>query len=295
MKLVLQINLYRRMQERNFIFLLATTLLLTFFFSIKGVAQGNLLITPRRIIFEGQKRMQELNLANSGKDTSRYLISFMEIRMKEDGTFEQITQPDSGQNFASNYLRIFPRNIVLAPGEAQVVKLQLIKTNQLVSGEYRSHIYFRSVPAPKPLGEKVPETDSTGISVTLVPVFGLTIPVIIKAGELSVNVRISDLAMTTGENMQPELNVVFYRNGNASVYGDLTVEYISPQGKTTSVGVINGIAVYTPLPSRKMRVILSKIPGIDYKTGKLHVIYTTSSERKDAKAVEIAAADLDLF
>lgn len=295
MKLVLQMNLYRRRQERCVIFLFAMTLLLTLFFSIKGVAQGNLLITPRRIIFEGQKRMQELNLANSGKDTARYLISFMEIRMNEDGTFEQINQPDSGQNFASNYLRIFPRNIVLAPGEAQVVKLQLIKTNQLVSGEYRSHIYFRSVPAPKPLGEKVPETDSAGIIVTLVPVFGLTIPVIIKVGEPSVNVRIADLSMTTGEDMQPQLNVVFYRNGNASVYGDLTVEYISPQGKTTSVGVINGIAVYTPLLRRKISVALNKTSGIDYKTGKLHVTYTTSSERKDAKAVEIATADLDLF
>ena len=62
------------------------------------MAQGNLMLLPRRVIFEGAKRYEELNLANNGKDTARYVISLMHVRMKEDGGFEEISQPDSGEN-----------------------------------------------------------------------------------------------------------------------------------------------------------------------------------------------------
>jgi P pilus assembly chaperone PapD len=112
-------------------------------------AQGNLLITPMRVVFEGQKKIQELNLANTGNDTARYMISLIEIRMNSNGTFERISEPDSGQLFASKFLRFFPRSVILAPGEAQLIKVQLTKTGQLRDGEYRSHIYFRAVPDTK--------------------------------------------------------------------------------------------------------------------------------------------------
>ena len=42
--------------------------------STKIMAQGNLLLTPRRVVFEGAKKSMDLNLANTGKDTARYVI-----------------------------------------------------------------------------------------------------------------------------------------------------------------------------------------------------------------------------
>ena len=126
--------------------------LLLLFFGPQLYAQGNLLVAPRRLIFDGSKKYQEINLANVGTDTATYMISVMDIRMKEDGSFEQITEPDSGQNFAGKYLRFYPRKVILAPNESQVIKIQLVKTNELSTGEYRSHLYFRSEPNVRPLG-----------------------------------------------------------------------------------------------------------------------------------------------
>ncbi len=119
-------------------------------------AQGNLLVTPRRIVFDGSGRIRELNLANIGQDTARFLISLMEIRMKEDGSFEQITVPDSGQQFASSHLRLYPRSVSIPPGESQMVKVQLTKTDELTAGEYRSHVYVRAVPVQAPLRTPTP-------------------------------------------------------------------------------------------------------------------------------------------
>ena len=60
-------------------------------FLLKATAQGNLLVTPKRVVFEGLKRSEELNLANVGSDTATYMISFIQIRMKVDGYVETIT------------------------------------------------------------------------------------------------------------------------------------------------------------------------------------------------------------
>jgi len=257
--------------------------------AIPVMAQGNLLITPRRVVFEGNKRSEELNLANTGKDTAKYNVSILEYRMREDGSFEEISQPDPEQKFADKYLRFFPRVVVLAPNEAQVVKIQVTKANELEPGEYRSHVYFRAVPDTKPLGEGEIKKDSTAISVRLVPIFGITIPVIIRVGESNTKVTLTDLSYVQVNDTTPRLKLVFNRTGNMSVYGDLTVEYISPQGKITPAGSVKGIAVYTPNPLRRFQMDLDKTSGINYHTGKLQVIFSTQS---DLRPVQLANAEL---
>lgn len=253
---------------------------------LKVSAQGNLLITPRRIVFEGNMKTAELNLANTGKDTARYNVSIVQYRMKEDGSFEEITQPDPGQNFADKYIRFFPRSVTLAPNEAQVVKMQLTKTNLLTPGEYRSHVYFRSVPKERALGEEEPPSDSTGISVRLVPIFGITIPVIIRVGESDTKVNLTDLSLDMSNDTLPRLKFTFNRTGNMSVYGDIAVLHTSPSGKTTEVGIVKGIAVYTPNSLRRFQMDLKKPDGVDFHQGKLSIAFSTQSDSKPQRLTE---------
>jgi len=245
-------------------------------------AQGNLLITPRRVVFDGSDRSFDLNLANTGKDTSTYAISIVQIRMNEDGSFENITEPDPDQRFADRYIRYFPRSVTLGPSETQVIKLQLIRSNELQEGEYRSHMYFRSVPRKKPLGTEEEIRDTTTISVRLTPVFGITIPVIIRKGTSTASVKLSDLNLEINENSEPVISFVFNRTGNMSVYGNILVEHISPQGSVTRAGVLNGVAVYTPNKVRRLRFNLINT-GIDYTKGKLRVTYSSSSDVKPVR------------
>jgi P pilus assembly chaperone PapD len=253
----------------------------------KANAQGNLLVTPKRVVFEGQKRSEELNIANTGKDTATYIISFIQIRMTSDGQVQQITEPDSAQNFADKYLRFFPRRITLAPNEAQTVKVQIIRTNEITPGEYRSHLYFRAIPNDKPLGDKEPENDNS-ISVKLVPIFGISLPVIIRAGETTAQLHFSDVSVNTEKN--PVLKMTFNRTGNMSVYGDISAEYISPSGKTTKIGVAKGVAVYTPNTTRNFNLQLENKPEIDYHQGKIHLVFTDQS----AKPVKLAEDEITL-
>ncbi len=252
--------------------------------SLTSSAQGDLMIYPKRIVFEGQKRSQEINLANSGKDTARYVLSVVQIRMKEDGSFEQITTPDPGQNFADRYFRIFPRNVVLAPNEAQTVKVQMINTGDLVAGEYRSHLYIRAEEEKNPLGDKDDVADPKAISVKLVAIFGISIPVIIRAGENTSTVSLTDVNFKAPKDSIPYVQFAFNRSGNMSVYGDINVDYISPEGKSTRIGAAKGIAVYNPTIKRNFTLPLTIKENVDVHSGQLRVSY--SYEGKDDKPAE---------
>lgn len=247
-------------------------------------AQGDLLISPLRVSFEGSKKTQEINLANVGKDTATYAISIVDYRMKEDGGFEEVKVPDSGQNFAGPYLRFFPRKVTLAPNEAQVVKIQLIKTAQMDSGEYRSHLYFRAVPDERPLGEK-PGKDTAGISIQLKPIFGITIPIIVRVGSYNGNVILSDVEVEMA-NDTPKLSFSFNRTGTMSVYGDIVVEHISKSGKTTKVKLVKGVGVYTPINRRKLKIDLDTDKKVDFHKGKLHIVYTQQMSDRSQRQAE---------
>jgi hypothetical protein len=271
---------------KSFICFFTGFLVLLTVFPDQASAQGNLLITPRRLVFEGSKKSMDLNLANTGQDSATYAISLVQIRMKDDGVFETITEPDPGQQFADKNIRFFPRSVTLAPNEAQVVKVQVIKANELSTGEYRSHFYFRAVPKAKPLGEAEAASDTTTISVKLTPVFGITIPVIIRIGDNSSKVSLSDLSFLAVNDTIPRVSMTFNRTGNMSVYGDISVDHVSTSGKITRVGVANGIAVYTPNSIRRFQFNLNKVPGIDFKSGTLRIIYSAPSDVKPARYAE---------
>ena len=267
-------------------------ILLQVFFPFNTRAQGNLLITPKRVVFEGNKRSMDLNLANIGDDTATYAISLIEIRMTAEGGFETITEPDEGQMFASPYMRYFPRTVTLGPNEAQTVKIQVVRSAGLNSGEYRSHLYFRAVPKEKPLGEEEEViSDPTSISVKLTPIFGITIPAIIRVGQPSASVTITEPQLKFENDMTPRLAIVFNRSGDYSVYGDLDVDHVSPQGTVTRVGIANGVAVYTPNTRRRFEFSLINTAGLDLNSGRLLISFSAPS---DVRPEKYASAELVL-
>jgi len=261
-------------------------------FSFQSIAQGNLLITPIRVVFEGNKQKENLNLANIGKDTAIYSISFVQKNMKVDGSFVNIEKSDSGQMFAEPYLRIFPRKVTLAPRESQVIILQYRRKPDMIAGEYRSRLYFRSEKNYKPLGMGNAERDSTTLKVQLIPIFGMSIPIIIRTGAVNVSAALSDLKLDTQQNTMQNLKLTIHRTGNISLYGDIIIQYVPTQGKPYQVGIAAGVGVYTEINKRYMVVNFKNTSGKPLKDGKLKVQYISKGETK--KPVVYAEGELDI-
>ena len=255
-------------------------------------AQGDLLLFPKRLVFEDGKKSEIINLTNIGKDTATYRISFSQIRMNEDGGFENIVEPDTGQLFAESLLRYYPRTVTLAPNESQVVKVQVKKTNGLPEGEYRSHLYFRADKTASPVDEKARvDTSKTSVSVSLNALFGISIPTIVRIGNLTSGVTLSNLGFERNAQGAPTLKVQFNRSGNESVYGNVEVSYVSPEGAMTKVADVGGLAVYTPGKLRRATIVLKEPAGVDFSKGKLWVVYKMPPEKKNQT---LARAELTL-
>jgi hypothetical protein len=255
------------------------TVIFSIIFFVNSFAQGDLMIFPKRLVFEGtQKRAQTLYLSNNGKEIETYRISYLEIRMGSNGQFETIKEPDPGQRFASPYLRFYPRTVTLAPNEAQVVKVQLTKTNELQPGEYRSHLYFRAVPKTKSDKKNKETNDAQEMDISLTPVYGISIANIIKIGTPEVDVSISDFNFEGLQDSIPIISMDFNRQGNYSVYGDFRIQHTSKEGKETEVALMKGFAVYLPGATRKVRVELNNSKEVDYSSGILKVTYTSQAD-----------------
>jgi hypothetical protein len=257
--------------------------------SCKTYAQGDLLVTPSRVLFEGSTQKEVLNLVNMGNETTIYSVSFVQRAMKEDGSFIEIAQPELGQNFADPYVRIFPRQVTLAPQEAQTIVLQYRRKPDMRPGEYRSHLYFRSEKNYIPLGDTKAASDSKSLSVELIPIFGMSIPVIIRTGETEVTASLTDLQLDLKDQTKQNLSFNINRVGNISLYGDIRVQFIPEKGKPFDVAAVNGVGVYTTIKSRKMTVSLDSNTGELLKKGKLQVTYSSHGE---ATPIVYAATDL---
>lgn len=262
--------------------LLALTLLC--FGSIQSAvnAGSNLLVTPTRIIFEERTRTAQVTLMNNGTESGNYRISFINQNMTEDGNFEPVAEGEKG-NFSNSMVRYSPRQITLPPGQSQVVRLMLRKPRDLANGEYRSHMLFQSLPNPnKSSIEKNKETPE-GITVEIIPIVGISIPVIVRKGDIKSEISLSNTKYIAGnkENPNTRLAIDMNRTGDSSTYGDFRVIHTPKGGLPTVVGLSNGVAVYTPNTIRHYEIPLTTRPDINITDGELRVIYLESGKNEE--------------
>ena len=267
-----------------------TILLLLLSMGFQSFAQGDLLITPTRVVFEGRKQSRSIYLVNVGQEKATYSVSFIENDQTEEGGYTRVDPSAKDKMFATPYLRFYPRTISLEPGESQTIKLQCRRTPEMKDGEYRSHLYFRSEVNYEPLGESEPDTINT-ISVKLTPVYGISIPVIIRSGAVNANATLSDLELET-QDMETKLNFHLNRTGNKSLYGNLVAEYVPVKGKPYQIGAINNLAVYTNINKRKVSLMLNLSPETKLNRGKIRLRFTSVNDTKNQEI--FAEAEIEL-
>lgn len=238
-------------------------------FADSALAAGELLISPTRVVFEKRTRTASVSIVNAGNEANTYRIQFVERRMTREGGFEEVKQAKAGEQFSSKMIRFSPRQVTLEPGQAQSVRLLIRKPASLADGEYRSHLLFRAIPKAETRSvDKL--SGNKNITIQLTPIMGISIPVIVRHGQVSATARIEKLRYFAKTS-----NILFemIREGNASVYGDITILFKDKTGQSTVLKKVNGLAVYTPNASRRMNFSIQPPGGIAIKNGTLTVLF----------------------
>ena len=260
--------------------------------SANSSAVGDLLVTPTRLVLEGNRRTAEITLVNLGAAPASYRISLLHLRMKGDGTVEEFTDATSDDRVADALLRYSPRQVTLEPRVAQVVRIQVRKPADLPAGEYRSHLLFRGV--PKADEAVSAEDEAKSLSIRLIPIYGVSIPLIVRHGETTARAQLRDLELLPGEpgKAQFYLRTNILREGNRSVYGNVRVT-LSRGGRDLVIGAIDGVAVYDGSGSRSMLVPLNPEKDVKLNGSRLRVAYL-DAEQEDGEGKVLAEAFLDV-
>jgi P pilus assembly chaperone PapD len=224
-------------------------------------AAGDLLVAPTRIVLDG-RRGAEVILNNIGAEEATYRISLELRRMSDIGRLEDILPEAASdkEKAALEIIRFAPRRVTLPPNQPQSIRVGLQGTETLPDGEYRAHMLFRAIPKTP---EATAEGDvSNGLKINLIPVYGVTIPVIIRKGELRATAAIAN-AVIARDNEGQTLQFDLARQGEKSVFGEV---HITRPGVPEPLLVAKGIAVYPELALRQVSLPLdaaaaAKMPG----------------------------------
>lgn len=241
---------------------------------------GDLLVAPTRLILNGG-RGTEVILKNVGEDTATYRISVELRRMMPNGALAEVTEPTAAEKAAQDMIVFAPRKVVLPPQQPQAVRVAARAPAGLPDGEYRAHILFRAIPDPKSVTS---ETPAEGVGFKLTPIYGVTIPVIVRLGNLHATAGISGVKLANMDGRKV-VEVDLTRSGDRSVYGELKV---LKDGMKEPLAELRGVAVYRELEKRT--VTLPIAPENDAKaTGPVKVQYFETSDSGTKLIAETSA------
>ena len=210
---------------------------------------GDLLVAPTRIVLDGRKGA-EVILNNIGEEPATYRISIEFRRMTEDGGLVDVAEPTAEDKAAADMIVYAPRRVVLAPHQPQAIRIAARPPQGLPDGEYRVHMLFRAIPPPNPVVPASASEPAKGLRFQLTPVYGVTIPVIVRLGNLQAAAGIANVHL----DKKPGGAAVDFditRTGSRSTYGEVRV---LKAGVKDPIAAVKGIAVYTEIGTRHVTV-----------------------------------------
>jgi P pilus assembly chaperone PapD len=222
------------------------------FFAFSTAAQagvGDLLVAPTRIVLDGRKGT-EIVLNNIGDEPATYRVSVEFRRMTPSGSLEDVATPTAADKAAEDMLIYAPRRVTLAPHEPQAIRIAARPGQGVPDGEYRVHLLFRAIPPANPVVQTAAAEQPKGLRFQLTPVYGVTIPVIVRLGNLQATAGITNVHLDKKDGQQV-VSLDLQRQGARSTFGEVRV---LKAGLKDPVALQKGIAVYTEVNSRHVAI-----------------------------------------
>lgn len=213
-------------------------------------AFANITLSKNRLFFAENERSDAVQLRNSGGRPMQFMTKLHLVEMDENGG---IIRVDELENSAISMLKFSPKRGVVKPGGKQVIRFSVRRPRNLGAGEYRAVLSITtSIATDKPE------------AVTLKSSLAYNMPVIIRHGTTDATTAIVNPRVVYFNNT-PQLEFWQTLDGNRSLFGNFTVT--NKEGE--QVGLLNGVAVYTPLTQRKVLIPLNDV----YEDDELSVQY----------------------
>ena len=241
---------------------------------------GDLLVAPTRIVLNGS-RGTEIILNNIGDDVATYRVSAELRRMTPDGKLVDVELPNDKEKAAREMVLYAPRKVTLPPNQPQAIRLSARAPAGLPDGEYRVHMLFRAIPAPQPAAQ---QKKAEGVSFQLRPIYGVTIPVIFRLGNLEAKAALSNVRKVNDDG-KPAISLDISRTGSRSTFGEIRV---MKAGVEKPLAMVSGVAVYTEIEQRSLKLPIDPALAA-YANGQVTVQYVEPTDTGPVTLAETSA------
>lgn len=258
----------------------ALFLLFLSFLPLSAHAQQGLIISPKRVVFEEGQRIIEVLLANRGNKEKKYRISVINRAMQPNGQLIEATEPAEGESFAKGFVRLSPRQTTLGPKQTQKIRIMSRLGASAQDGEYRSHLLVQEIPDASAAENAAGESDD-GLGINVQAIFGISIPVILRKGELTAQTSLSNPKIVTTDG-ETYLQVRVNRTGGKSIIG--TARVLSG---VNQIGLLKNVAVYMSSPYRIVSIKLDPERAKNLSGKNLRIAYGAVEENEDAPDAEL--------
>lgn len=229
-----------------------------FILAVSSVS-ADMLISPTRAAMDTDNRSATLVLRNTSDGARSYRLMWEDKKVNEAGQYEMV-EPGENWPTASKMVRFSPRQITVGPGENQTVRLSFRPPANLEPGEYRSHLKLQVIgEESEPTGVfEMDDPDREGVSFKLFMQMSFSIPVIARHNVSPPEVSIANVAVVPATGQQNmALAITLDRKGDASSYGDLTVEMQKDaQSPVEIIGSYNEVYVFQESARKVVKIPL---------------------------------------
>jgi hypothetical protein len=229
-------------------------------------------VSPTALYIDSRTRTATLTLYNPGSLPAEVSIDFAYGYPQSDAagnvSVPLTREPAAGEPSAMDWMRAFPRRLVLQPGQRQVVRVLVEPPPELPDGEYWARVLVSSRGGQPPI-----ENTQGGLQLQLNVQTTLVMAANFRKGAVGTGVEVAGAtAVRAGADLS--LEVQLQRTGNAAFLGRLRADVLDARG-TVVATAWDDIAVYRT----KLRRLAITLP--EGTAGPLEVRLTIDTQRQD--------------
>jgi P pilus assembly chaperone PapD len=182
-------------------------------------AQG-VVISPHHVFIPETGKTTTVDVHNSGTTSADITVGmiFGSYRTDSLGGIVVVSEanPPAGAPDATPWIQVYPKHMILRPGQRQSIKVLAVPPANLAAGEYRTRLLIGvrelSLPAP------VVEAGETRVALNFE--IQTSISLIYRAGATTTGVKLSDIRVTVnGDYLDVRMHLE--KTGNGSYFGRL--------------------------------------------------------------------------
>lgn len=203
------------------------------------VALAQVTIAPTNLFIDSGNRFGTYMVINGSNQNQEISIDFQFAYSQVNAVGEKAFVPGdstlTSRHSVAEYIRAFPQNFVLAPGQRQIVRIRVNAPNTIPDGTYWARIRTASTPESPPVEMTSTEGVTARVGITFEQITGL----FYKKGQVSTGIEVEEINTQISEDGQLGVLAKVKRTGNSPFLGSITTSLLNAQGTSVRENFIS--------------------------------------------------------